>query len=290
MINCFKYGASYKFVKIQLFLSWSIIKYGKKLSNVPVLKWIINPFFKRPHNELTAIPIHKKVTDPTYSAVPLEIMEKLIARMDEIFIMNECHCAGLKNKNSPRLSIGCLALGPAIKRIHPSHGKRVGSKEAIAHVRNASAHGLVANIAHVWIDAFAFQLTDFNKLLFICFCDDDQCIYRTHMKKRGPNLEKTYKKLPGIQIVNDLQLCTGCGECRDKCFVSAIDLVDDKAVIGESCVGCGVCIQSCKNAALGLSLDNEEKLLEQLLNRVREMSGVLDTCGSPKRNPRENAC
>jgi len=64
----------------------------------------------------------------------------------------------------------------------------VGSKEAIAHVRNASAHGLVANIAHVWIDAFAFQLTDFNKR----FCDDDQCLYRTHMKKRGPNLDTTY--------------------------------------------------------------------------------------------------
>ena len=85
----------------------------------------------------------------------------------------------------------------------------------------------------------------------------------------------TYKKLPGIQIVNDLQLCTGCGECLDKCFVSAIDLVDHKAVIGEACVGCGNCIQYCKNSALGLSIDTEDKLLEQLLSRVREMSGVL---------------
>jgi len=81
MINLFKYGASYKIVKIQLFLSWPIIKYGKKLSSLPLLKWMINPFFKRPHNELTAIPINKKIQDHPYSTVPLEITEKLISMM-----------------------------------------------------------------------------------------------------------------------------------------------------------------------------------------------------------------
>ncbi len=275
-MNLFKYGASYKSVKLQLFLSWPIIKYGKKLSHLPLLKWMINPFFKRPHNELTSIPIHKKIPNRTYSTVPLEITEKLISMIDDIFIMNECHCAGLKNRNSPRLSIGCLAFGPAIKRIHPSHGKRVGTQDAIAHVRKAAKHDLVANIAHVWIDAFAFQLTDFKNLLFICFCDDDQCLYRTHMKKRGPNLDNAYKKLPGIQIINDNQLCTGCGECLDNCFVSAIEIVDAKAVIGKACVGCGCCLQYCKKSALSLSIDNEDELLKQLFSRVREMSGVLD--------------
>lgn len=95
------------------------------------------------------------------------------------------------------------------------------------------------------------------------------------MKKRGPNLNNAYKKLPGIQIINDSQLCTGCGECLDNCFVAAIEIVDAKAVIKEACVGCGCCLQYCKKSALSLSIDNEDELLKQLFNRVREMSGVL---------------
>ncbi len=274
MNNFFKYGASYKFVRLQVWLSWPLIKYGKKLSNTPILKWIINPFFKRPYNEVTSIPVNIKVKDRNYTPLPLKITEKLISGIDEIFIMDECHCAGLKNRKSSRLSIGCMALGPSIKRIHPSNGKRVNTSEAIKHVRKAAKAGLVANIAHVWIDALAFQLTDFNKLLFICFCDDDKCIYRTHMKKRGPNLDKAFKKLPGIKVEVDKELCTGCGECKEKCFVSAIKIIDGKSVIGDDCKGCGFCSSYCVNSAISISMENEEEMLKQLIHRVKEMSDL----------------
>lgn len=283
MWNPFKYGPSLPFIRLQVWLSWPIIKYGKKLSNTPFLKWLIYPFFKRPGNELTTIPIHVAVEAPESAAIPIKLVERLVSDIDEVFLMDECHCAGVKNRKSPRLNIGCLAFGPSTARIHPSNGRYVSSEEAGFHVCKAAEFGLVANIAHVWIDALAFHLTHFDRLLFMCLCDDDQCIYRSYLKNRGPSLEKAYKKLPGIQIVVNEELCASCETCKETCFVSAITMGPDSAVINDSCVGCAICLAKCPENALSIQVDNEEEMYQQLLKRVREI------CNLPIRNKRLNA-
>jgi ferredoxin len=47
----------------------------------------------------------------------------------------------------------------------------------------------------------------------------------------------------------DSELCKGCGACVRDCPVGAIELVDKKAVVGDSCVSCGVCVRVCKHQA-----------------------------------------
>jgi ferredoxin len=272
--NIFKYGPNLKLVRLQVKLAWPLISYGKKLSTIPVLKWFIYPFFKRPYNEVTSIPIHVNVEAPDSVALPMKLVERLVAKIDEIFLMDECHCAGVKNRESPRLNIGCLAFGPSTARIHPSHGRRVGTEEAVKHVRKAAAAGLVANIAHVWIDALAFQLPRFNRLLFMCLCDDDQCIYRSFMKQRGPSLDKTYQKLPGLSVQVDPTICIACETCIDSCFVSAITIQGKVAVVGDDCKGCGNCVNQCAEGAISLTMENEEVMFKQLLERVREISNL----------------
>ena len=274
MWNPFKYGPGLKLVRLQVRLSWPLIQYGKKLSDVPMLKWLIYPFFKRPHNELTSIPIHAIVKAPDNVTLPMKLVERLVSEIDEIFLMDECHCAGVKNRDSPRLNIGCMAFGPSIARIHPSHGHRVNTKEAIEHVRKAAKAGLVANIAHVWIDALAFQTTKFNRLLFMCLCDDDRCIYRSLMKRRGPSLDGAYRKLPGLSVRVDSAKCNACETCIESCFVSAITLEGNRATIGDACTGCGFCVNNCAEGAISLTMENEEKMFQQLLQRVREISNL----------------
>ena len=274
MWNIFKYGPNLKLVRLQVRLSWPLIKYGKKWSAVPVLKWIIYPFFKRPHNELTSIPIHVNVESPDSIALPMRLVERLVSEIDDIFLMDECHCAGVKNRKSSRLNIGCMAFGPSIARIHPSHGRKINTEEAVNHVRKAAAQGLVANIAHVWIDALAFQLTRFNRLLFMCLCDDDQCIYRTFMKRRGLSLDKTYKKLPGLSVQVDTSKCSNCQTCVETCFVSAVETKGKVAVIGDDCRGCGICVNRCPEGAISLTMENEEVMFQHLLDRIREMSNL----------------
>ncbi len=269
----FTYGPGKRMVRFMVRLSWPIIIAGKKWSALPVLKRIINPFFMRPFNEVTSVPISAAIPFPESVPLPRGVLEKLVSRIEEKFVLDECICRNHNRIAGEERAIGCMALGPAIRRIHPSHGRRVTTEEAIAHIRRAGSRGLIGNVAHVWIDPVAFWLS-FKDLMFICFCDDTNCLYRTHMKHRGPNLDGAYKRLPGISVTVDAKKCDGCGLCVDACFVAAIAMRDGKAVIGPDCKGCGRCSEICPAGAITVMLDNEEQLLEQLEQRIREAADI----------------
>lgn len=276
----FRYGPGRRFVKTAVRLSWPIIVAAKRLSAVPVFRWIINPFFAHPHNEVTAIPINVPLSPPDSVPLPRRLVERVIREASDIFILDECICRGkLDCANHPK-TIGCMALGKAVDRMHPSHGRRATMEEAFAHVKKAAEAGLIANIAHVWIDPLAFMLAPFNRLMFICFCDDCCCLYRTHMKRRGPNLDRAYRRLPGISIRLDTELCDGCGLCDERCFVAAMRMENGRPVIGHDCKGCGRCVELCPRGALSLSLADEETLARRLIGHVRSLADIGPGSGS----------
>lgn len=274
MFSFLKYGPNKKIVKFSIWLSWPIIIAAKKLSSYPIFKWIINPFFAYPYNEVTAIPINAEVKLPENVVLPTKIVEEILRRSADIFILDECICrAKMDCKNHPK-DIGCIALGRAARRIHPSHGRFVSTEKGIAHIRRAADSGLVANVAHVWIDPVAFHTVPFDRLMFICFCDDCCCLYRTHMKKRGPNLDKAYKKLPGISIEVDPELCTGCGICEDSCFVSEMKIVDGVAKVGDGCKACGRCLEVCPENAISLRMDSLDILIDRMMERINAVADI----------------
>ena len=271
MAAFFKHGPSRNMVKFMVWLSWPIIKYGKSLSNVPILKWLIYPFFKRPFNEVTSIPINVSVNSPKSVPLPLRTLEKLMIEVEEKFIIEECICRRHDKSVNLPADLGCLVLGPSISRMHPTHGFKATNEEAIAHIKRAAKLGLIANIAHVWIDMVAFWIK-FKPLIFICFCDDTTCIYRTYMKKRGPSLDKAFEKLPGITVKVDVDKCNGCEECIDKCFVSAIEMKDEKAVITGDCKGCGRCYEMCPELAIKMDFPGEDEMIRQMKDRIKSVS------------------
>jgi ferredoxin len=271
MANIFKFGPNRIMVRIMVWLSWPIIKYGKKLSAVPVLKWLINPFFMRPYNEVTSIPIGVSVPANKSVPLPLRTLERLVSEVEDKFIIGECICRRHEKSVNPPADLGCMVLGPAIRRMHPSHGRSATTAEAVAHVRRAAKLGLIANIAHVWIDMTAFWVR-FKPLMFICFCDDVNCIYRTHMKSRGPALDGAYKKLPGITVEVDKAKCDGCEICVDKCFVAAIEMKDRKAIITDDCKACGRCHDVCPVGAVKMTFPGEEEFIRQVKDRISAVS------------------
>ena len=269
-----KYGPNKTIVRLIVMLSWPIILLGKRLSSYPVLKHIINPFFKYPHNEVTAVPINVAIAPPDYVSLPVEVLVEVVNRVHAIFILDECICRGLMHCKNHPVSIGCMALGEASLTIHPSHGHRATNEEAIAHINKAAQAGLVANVAHVWIDPVAFFSVPFHKLMFICFCDDCCCLYRKHMKKRGENLNKAYKKLPGVSVIINHDICNGCGVCAEQCFVAAIDMKDGSPVIGSDCKGCGRCVQACPVHAVHMHFEDKSTLVKNLVERINAVADI----------------
>ena len=60
--------------------------------------------------------------------------------------------------------------------------------------------------------------------------------------------------------VVDEDLCTGCGECLDRCQFQAISINGYSDVNAVKCVGCGVCVHHCPEDALSLTLRDQEEL------------------------------
>jgi heterodisulfide reductase subunit A-like polyferredoxin len=94
------------------------------------------------------------------------------------------------------------------------------------------------------------------------------------MKKRGPNLEKAYRRLPGIEIIVDTERCTGCGLCVENCFVADLKIRDGHAVVGAQCKGCGRCVEICPEQAMSLSLANEKELIRQIMERINAVADI----------------
>ena len=72
--------------------------------------------------------------------------------------------------------------------------------------------------------------------------------------------------MPGVTVTVDEEICVGCGSCIDVCFVKAINLIDEKAVISESCRGCGRCVTTCPQKAITLIIDSKENVYESVKN------------------------
>jgi len=89
-----------------------------------------------------------------------------------------------------------------------------------------------------------------DKLQFICNCCSCCCGFlRSVGQLNMPGFLASSGFLPEL----DEDLCTGCGVCEDRCPVTAIEVVDDVALVtGERCIGCGLCVTGCDTGALSL--------------------------------------
>jgi len=69
-----------------------------------------------------------------------------------------------------------------------------------------------------------------------------------------------------FESIIDQELCSGCGNCVDRCPVDAI-ILDEFAVVNRDlCLGCGLCAGVCPEEAITLHLrEDEEEPYERVL-------------------------
>ena len=53
-----------------------------------------------------------------------------------------------------------------------------------------------------------------------------------------------------MSIIVKVDLCVGCEACVNECPFGAIEMKDDKAVIGDKCTLCGTCVDICPSFAI----------------------------------------
>ena len=174
----------------------------------------------------------------------------------------------MKCKDYP-INLGCLFLGEAVMGINPQLGRRVTKEEALEHVKRCREAGLVHLIGRNKLDATWLNVSPGNKLLSICNCCPCCCLYRIlpHVKSE---IGEKFTKMPGVSV-KVTEKCEGCGICtQNVCFVDAIKLVNNHAVISNECRGCGRCVLVCPQNAIELKIE-DNTFLETTINRITKL-------------------
>ncbi len=255
---------------VKAFLSlWPFTHVVKKLSRYTPFRQLFAPLIREKIFDVTFIPVSENIPTPQNTALPRKAIAELIKASSHRFIHNGCICRNQEGcVNYPR-DLGCIFLGEAASRLHPSIGHRASVEECLEHLEKASQTGLTGMIGRIWFDATALGLLhDFRNFLVVCFCCDCCCLVRADMRKAGPGFKDAIRKMDTVRVtVTDA--CVGCGTCVQACFVGASGLVDGRARIDpDICKGCGRCALVCPNQAIQVDFDTESAMFKELLGRV----------------------
>jgi ferredoxin len=200
------------------------------------------------------IQINQSLDMPGEVVLPSQVVEHFIEKASTHWIMNACICRDAERCEDYPIDLGCLFLGEAALGINPQLGRRATKGEALEHVRRCREAGLVHLIGRNKLDTVWLGVSLGDKLLTVCNCCPCCCLWRV-LPHVAPQISAKVTRMPGVTVaVSDR--CVGCGTCTGGvCFVDAIHLVDNHAVIHDACRGCGRCVSVCPQKAIEISIE-----------------------------------
>lgn len=231
-----------------------------KLTNFPILGKIIDKMvfandtlYCLPKD--TVISLNQTINSQENMILPSRVVEMFVEKTNYHWIMNFCICRDSNNCKDYPKELGCLFLGKAALDINPKLGRRVSKEEALRHLKKCREVGLIHFIGRVKGDSMWLGVKPENKLLTICNCCPCCCISGL-IQYMAPQIAKNYNKMPGVQVeVTDR--CVGCGTCVGTCFVNAIHIINNRAVINTICRGCGRCVEKCPRKAIIFTITDD---------------------------------
>ncbi|MDA3897136.1 MAG: 4Fe-4S dicluster domain-containing protein [Desulfobacteraceae bacterium] len=247
-----------------------------RLTNYPIIgKMIDSALFKGddifylPKDK--TIPVNEAVEQPEGVMAPSKIVEHFIRQANYHWIMDFCICRDSTHCKDYPVELGCIFLGEAIKDINPKFGRQVTTEEALEHAQKCRDAGLVHLIGKNKLDTVWLNAGPGDKLMTICNCCPCCCLWKI-LPEIKPEIAQKIHRLPGlsVKVTDD---CIGCGKCtKDVCFVDAIRLEEDRAVIDQvACRGCGRCVEVCPNHAIVIHVEDEayiSRMIKRLETKV----------------------
>ncbi|MCP4516628.1 MAG: 4Fe-4S ferredoxin, partial [Delftia sp.] len=202
----------------------------------------------------------------------LEVLGGFMEKANYHWMMKGCICCDSNGCQDYRIDLGCLFLGEAVLGINPRLGRRVSKDEALEHVRRGAEAGLVHLIGRNKLDTVWMGVGPGDKLLTICNCCPCCCLWRV-LPDLVPWIGDKVTRMPAV-MVSVPERCIGCGTCtREVCFVDAIRLQGERAVISDACRGCGRCVSVCPQGAIELVIDDED-FMEKTVQRIAPLVDV----------------
>ena len=248
-----------------------------RLTRVPVIGRMIDNWLFQGDDIMylprdRVIQVNRSIDMTEEMVLPSQVVEYFIDRANYCWIMNVCICRDAAKCKDYPIDLGCLFLGEAALGINPQLGRRVTKEEALEHVRRCRQAGLVHLVGRNKLDTVWLGIGPGNKLLTVCNCCPCCCLWRA-LPHVAPEIGAKFTRMPGVTVrVTDQ--CTGCGVCtEDVCFVDAIRLVNDRAVISEACRGCSRCVDVCPQEAIEISID-DERFVQNSIDRLSPLVDV----------------
>ena len=204
-------------------------------------------------SQMRTIPVEKSISAENYVTTYDHIRE-IIHSTDGPIAVSSCMCReGAKGRGQPchvtsRLET-CMCFGDWARHFMKlGLSREITREEALGIVRQNEADGLV------------LQPNNYQKIDFVCSCCGCCCGILKRLKMLPKPAENWAHN---FYTVVDLEMCTGCGICMEKCQMNAIEIDEqgEYAVINlDRCIGCGNCVASCSSEALTLVKKEREAI------------------------------
>jgi len=171
-------------------------------------------------------------------------IKQLFENAEEPFTIVNCICRqandilGEPCHVSSRREV-CMGFGFMAKSyIDAGWGREITRDEALEILKKNEEEGLI------------FRPGNSQKVDFVCSCCT--CCCGIKALKQLPNPADFVTSDYYAEV--DPDLCTGCGNCIDRCQMDAISLVDSVSIVTRKrCIGCGNCVNACQDDAIHLN-------------------------------------
>ncbi|MFW9943121.1 MAG: indolepyruvate ferredoxin oxidoreductase subunit alpha [Candidatus Thorarchaeota archaeon] len=243
------------------------------LSKIPVFRKLVTQRISE--DDFGAyIPINKALGSYENQVIPLKVIKYFIDKASNIVKMTDCPCRTYHECKDHKRDLGCLHMGNDTLNFPAPHYRSniISKEEALEHVILCIEDGLIPIIGRAMDEAEGFGIPDTGHLMSMCFCCPCCCIDGKIVTHASKGLTSLFKRMDGITVKVDEDLCVGCGECLDVCVFLGMQIIDDKAVVNQdNCLGCGRCESTCPNEAISITiadLSYVDKLIKDLESHV----------------------
>ena len=246
------------------------------LSKIPIFRKVIEKLYEPEKNEGSYIPINTTLGTFDNQTLPQKLIDHFIDKTNCIYIQSICGCRAYHDCQDHEKSIGCMYLGDDVKNLKhpPEKGRFITREEAKKTVKKAIENGLVPTFGRFSFESTSLNVEDTGHFMSMCFCCSCCCVNGKMMQNSTTSLHGGFKRMEGLTVEVDPELCVGCGACMDVCVFVGRDIINGKAVIDqERCLGCGRCEQVCPNGAINITLD-DPKRLDELIERLESSVDV----------------